>query len=156
MATSRSMPWSALLGELRRTPERLRELFADVPVGQACDRPEGEMWSLCEVVSHLCAVESPYRARLVRMALEDNPHVAAIDRITGGYDPATPVGILLDTFADLRAGTVAFLVNLPPAARARPALHAEVGATTLRGQAEMLLEHDQRHLAQIAARLGER
>ena len=113
------------------------------------------MWSLCEVVAHLCAVEPPYRARLVRMALEDNPHLAAIDdAITGGYDPQTPVAILVDTFTMLRAGTVAFLEHLPPESRARPALHAEVGPTTLRAQAETLLGHDEAHLAQIAARLG--
>lgn len=152
--TSHSIPWSALLAGLHGTPERLRELLAGVSSAAACARPDAEIWSLCEIVSHMCAVEPPYRARLLRIALEDCPHVAAIDRITGGYDPQTPVGILLDTFAALRAGTLAFLEGLPVEARARPALHAELGPTTLRGQAEALLAHDEAHLAEIAARLG--
>jgi hypothetical protein len=152
--TSHSITWSALLSGLHGTPERLSELLAGMSSEETCPRPDVEAWSLCEIVSHMCAVEPPYRARLLRIALEDCPHVAAIDRITGGYDPQTPIGILLDTFAALRAGTLAFLESLPAEARARPALHAQLGPTTLRGQAEALLAHDEGHLAEIAIRLG--
>ena len=69
-----------------------------------------------EIMAHLCAIESPFRARLVRITLQENPSVAAIaDNMTGGYDLDTPAAILLDTFSDLRAGTVAYLEKLPPA-----------------------------------------
>jgi len=95
-------------------------------------------------MAHLCAIESPFRARLVRITLQENPSVAAIaDNMTGGYDLDTPAAILLDTFSDLRAGTVAYLETLPPAGRVRPAVHADSGPTTLRDQVDALLGHDE-------------
>ena len=63
--------------------------------------------------------------------------------MTGGYDLDTPAAILLDTFSDLRAGTVAYLEKLPPAAALRPAVHADTGPTTLRDQVAALLGHDE-------------
>jgi hypothetical protein len=84
----------------------------------------------------------PCRARLLRIVLEDNPRVSAMERTTGGFDPDMPIGILLDTFASLRADTIAFLADLPPSARARPAQHATGSTTTLREQVEALLAHD--------------
>lgn len=145
-----TLTWGALLTELARTPAELRSMLADIPPARLCDKPAPERWSVCEIVSHMCAVEPPYRARLARIVLEENPRVAAIDRITGGYDPQTPVSILLDTFAQLRADTVAFLRSLPAGARVRPAVHADLGPITLRSQVESLLAHDREHLAQIA------
>jgi len=153
MAELHSLTWSVLLAELRRTPERLHQLLAGVPPEWAYIRPDGEPWSVSEIVSHLCAVEPPFRARLVYIKLENNPRVAAIGRITGDYDPHTPIAILLDTFAALREGTVRFLEMLLPEDYARPALHAEVGPTTLRDQVETLLGHDVAELERIATLL---
>ncbi len=149
MNESLPLPWPALLDALAETPLRLRRLLADVSYDATCQRPAEDRWSICETLAHMCAVEPPYRARLARIVLEDNPYVTAIGRITGDYDPATPVAILLDTFARLRADTVAFLRQLPPEARVRPAVHAELGPITLRSQVESLLAHDREHLAQI-------
>ena len=74
----------------------------------------GRSWRICAPSSRLFA------ARLVRITLQENPSVAAIaDNMTGGYDLDTPAAILLDTFSDLRAGTVAYLEKLPPAGRVR-------------------------------------
>ena len=85
------------------------------------------------------------------MSLQDNPRMAAIGCITGDYDPETPISILVETFAMLRGETVAFLEELPPIARVRPGIHAELGAVTLRTQVEALSAHDEEHLAHIAA-----
>ncbi len=94
----------------------------------ACVRPSADEWSVCEIIGHMCAIESPYRARLARMTLEDNPRMAAIGCITGDYDPDTPVSILIETLAMLRRETLAFLESLPPMAARRPGVHAELGA----------------------------
>jgi len=149
MTPSLSLNWTALLDGLRATPGRLRTLMAEAPPGEVrCY--ESDARAVCEVMAHLCAVESPFRARLVHMTLQENPSVAAIaDSLTGGYDLDCPAAILLDTFSELRAGTVAFLENLPPAARARPALHAETGPTTLRDQVAALLGHDEVELKRL-------
>lgn len=151
MVELETLTWDALLAELEHTPERLRALLARGAPTITCGPAAPETRSVCDIVSHLCALESPYRARLARIVLEANPRVAMIDRFTGGYDPETPISILVDTFTLLRADTLVFLRSLPPAARVRPAVHAEFGPVTLRGQVAALLEHDREHLAEIAA-----
>jgi hypothetical protein len=148
-----SVRWSELLDRLRSVPEQIRAMIAGAAYEELHCAPGGGGWTVCEVVAHLCAVESPYRARLVRIVLEDQPKVAAIHVETGGYDVATPLGIMADTFAELRGGTVSFLESLPPSARGRLAYHAERGNVTLREQVASLSAHDQEHLIQIAALL---
>lgn len=150
MTAPASMTWNDLLAQLRAAPERVAALTAGVGAN-ACVRPARDEWSICEIVGHMCAVESPYRARLVRMTLEDNPRMAAIGCITGDYDPDTPISILVETLAMLRRETVAFLESLPQMARARPGIHAELGPVTLRSQVEALSAHDQEHIARIEA-----
>jgi hypothetical protein len=149
MTTPAVTTWTDLLNQMRSVPERLAGLTGDL--GQsACVRPAPDEWSVCEIIGHLCAVESPYRARLVRMTLEDNPRMAAIGCITGDYDPETPVRILLETLASLRRETLAFLESLAPLDRGRPGVHAELGGVTLRSQVEALSAHDEEHVAHIA------
>lgn len=150
MTASASMTWSDLLDALRSVPERLAALTSEASHDSTAARVNGDDWSVCQIVGHMCAVESPYRARLVRISLVDHPHVAAISCITGDYDPETPIAILVDTFAMLRRETVRFLESLAPLARGRTAVHAELGDITLRSQVEALSAHDEEHLAQIA------
>ena len=153
MTASSSLNWTTLLDGLRATPGRLRSLLDKVAAGQV-RLHESDARAVCEVMAHLCAVESPFRARMVRMTLQDNPRVAAItDSMTGGFDLDTPAGILLDTFTELRAGTVAYLENLPPGARVRSAVHADTGPTTLREQVEVLLGHDEVEVNRLTALL---
>jgi hypothetical protein len=151
MTEAASATWQELLTALRQTPRTLRELTEGVPPEVLGTRLEGEQWSVSEIIAHLCAVEPPYRARLVRITLQDNPYVTAIGRITGDYDPATPVSILIETLTSLRTSTLAFLESLAPVARARTAVHAELGPITLRSQVEALLANDQEQLSRIRA-----
>ena len=143
MTPSSSLNWTALLDALRTTPAHLRGLMAEAGA-QGVRLHESDARAVSEVMAHLCAVEAPFRTRLMHITLQENPRVAAIaDNLTGGYDLDCPAGILLDTFSELRAGTVAYLEHLPPAACARPARHAETGPTTLRDQVAALLGHDE-------------
>lgn len=150
MTAPAAMTWFELLNALRSVPERLATLTSDASHDSTAVRASEDRWSVCEIVGHMCAVESPYRARLVRISLEEHPRVAAISCITGDYDPETPVAILVETFAMLRHETVRFLENLTPLARGRTAVHADLGDITLRSQVEALSAHDEEHLAQIA------
>jgi hypothetical protein len=154
MTPSSSLNWASLLDGLRATPVRLRGLLNEA-AEQGNHLHESDARAVCEIMAHLCAIESPFRARLVRMTLQENPSVAAIaDNMTGGYDLDTPAAILLDTFSELRAGTVAYLEKLSPAARVRPAVHAESGPTTLRDQVEALLGHDEVEIKRLAELLA--
>ena len=115
MTPSSSLNWTTLLDGLRATPARLRDLLNEA-AAQGVRLHESDARAVGEIMAHLCAIESPFRARLVRITLQENPSVAAIaDNMTGGYDLDTPAAILLDTFSELRAGTVAYLEKLPPA-----------------------------------------
>ena len=156
MTQAASTTWPDILATLRQTPHLLRDLTANVSPHVLRARPTPDQWSVSEIISHLCAVESPYRARLVRITLQDNPTVTAIGRITGDYDPDTPVNILIETFMSLRTSTLDFLDSLTPAARARTAVHAELGSITLRSQVEALLANDEEQLARIRAILDAR
>jgi hypothetical protein len=147
--------WTDLLNQMRSVPDRLAALAADMGPA-ACVRPAQDEWSVCEIIGHMCAIESPYRARLVRITLDDNPRVAAIGCITGDYDPETPVRILIETLAMLRRETVAFLDSLTPLQRGRPGHHAELGPVTLRSQVEALSAHDEEHVARIGHLVGQR
>ena len=154
MTPSSSLNWATLLDGLRATPARLRDLLNEA-AAQGVRLHESDARAVCEIMAHLCAIESPFRARLVRITLQENPSVAAIaDNMTGGYDLDTPAAILLDTFSDLRAGTVAYLEKLPPAGRVRPAVHADTGPTTLRDQVEALLGHDEVEVKRLAELLA--
>ncbi|OQA44704.1 MAG: DinB superfamily protein [Chloroflexi bacterium ADurb.Bin325] len=151
MPQASTAAWPDVLALLRRTPRTLRDLTADVAPHILRTRPAADQWSISEVISHLCAVEPPYRARLVRITLQENPYVAAIGRITGDYDPDTPVPILIETFTSLRTSTLDFLESLTPVVRARTAVHAELGPITLRSQVEALAANDEEQLARIRA-----
>jgi hypothetical protein len=148
MTTPAVTTWTDLLDQMRSVPDRLASLTADFGPA-ACVRPAQDEWSVCEIIGHMCAIEFPYRARLVRMSLEDNPRMAAIGCITGDYDPDTPVRILVETLAMLRRETIAFLESLSPLDRARPGYHVELGAVTLRSQVEALSAHDEEHVVRI-------
>lgn len=154
MTQAASATWQDILAALRQTPRALRTLTDGISPDVLRTRLEGEQWAVSEIIGHLCAVESPYRARLVRITLQDNPYVTAIGRITGDYDPATPISILIETFTSLRTSTLDFLESLAPVARARTAIHAELGPITLRSQVEALLANDQEQLNRIRAILS--
>ena len=118
MTQATTAAWPDVLALLRQTPRTLRDLTADVSPHILRTRPAPDQWSVSEIISHLCAVEPPYRARLVRITLQENPYVTAIGRITGDYDPDTPVPILIETFTSLRTSTLDFLESLAPVAGA--------------------------------------
>ena len=100
MTASSSLNWTTLLDGLRATPARLRDLLNEA-AAQGVRLHESDARAVGEIMAHLCAIESPFRARLVRITLQENPSVAAIaDNMTGGYDLDTPAAILLDTFSE--------------------------------------------------------
>ena len=138
-----SLNWATLLDGLRATPARLRDLLNEA-AAEGVRLHESDARAVCEIMAHLCAIESPFRARLVRITLQENPSVAAIaDNMTGGYDLDTPAAILLDTFSE-SARRDRRLPGEAAAGWARTsAVHADTGPTTLRDQVEALLGHDE-------------
>lgn len=142
MAASRPLRWANLLAGLRATPVKLRELTAGPATDEPCVPGVEKTHAVCEMVCTLCAVESSYRARLVRIVLEANPRLGEIEASSADYDPHTALRTLCEVFAALRVDTLAFLESQPPVARARAGTSGTSGSTTLRREAEALLAHD--------------
>lgn len=145
---SGAVPDNSTLLALASGPTRLAQLLADLGEDAAHRRPSPEEWCVVEVVVHLGDVEPRYRARLERIASEDNPQVPAIWP-RPMPDPLPPPDEALAYFRDERTRTVDFLSTLEAGAWDRRAHHATLGATTLLEQVRNLIEHDDNHLHQI-------
>lgn len=139
---------TALIAPLASMPHRIAQTLADVGEDIARRRPWPEEWCAVEVVVHLSDVEYRYRARLKRIASEDNLQVPAIWP-RSMPDPLPPLSEALANFRDERAKTVAFLSTLATEAWESPAHHATLGATTVCKQVQGLIAHDEDHLHQI-------
>lgn len=110
---------------------------------------DGE-WGPNETVCHLIAVESEvWRARLARVAKEDDPHWTWTEPgLAPGFDDATLVQILT-VFARRRAKTVATVRALDDAGWARFGTHETYGRLDVAGLLRLAVDHDQSHLESI-------
>ena len=134
---------------LASVPDRVTRMVAEIDEDTARRHPLPEEWCIIENITHLSDVEPRYRARLERIALEDNPQVPAIWP-RSMPDPLPLLSGVLADFCDERARTMEFLSAIKSDEWERPAYHATLGATTLRMQVQGLLDHDEDHLRQIA------
>jgi hypothetical protein len=139
---------TAFAGVPRRVASAARAA-ADRPV------PAGE-WGPAEIVRHLIAVEDEvWRARLARVAVEDDPHWAWTEPGPApGYDGAA-LDDILEAFAAARATTVATLEALDDAGWARSGVHATYGVLDVEGLIRLAVDHDEEHLAGIERRIRE-
>ncbi len=137
-----------LIISLASAPDRILREIAEIGEDTACRRPSPNEWCVIEVVVHLGDVEHRYRARLKRIASEDNLQVPAIWP-RSMPEPLPALSEALASFGDERAETVAFLSALASKAWERPAQHATLGATTICKQVQGLIAHDENHLNQI-------
>lgn len=146
---------------LARTPRALDALLRDLPEPWLhCD--EGpQTWSPHVVVGHLIHGEKSDwipRARLLLEHGEARPF-EPFDRFAQLRDhPATPMGALLDEFAQRRARSLADLaaLNLAPADLARRGRHPELGVVTLAQLLATWVAHDLDHLFQIERVMAKR
>ncbi len=139
---------------LRRTPATLRALLLNLP---ACwtDAVEGpDTWSPFDVVGHLIHGERSDWMPRVEHILQHGESVAfrPFDRdamFTESKGRSLPE--LLDTFADLRAESLARLsvLGLTDADLNRRGTHPEFGAVTMGQLLATWTAHDLGHLAQV-------
>lgn len=113
--------------------------------------PDGE-WGPNETVRHLIAVEGEvWRARLARVAAEDDPHWEWTEPgLAPGFDDATLLEIL-SAFARARARTVATVRALDDAGWARHGTHATYGVLDVAGLLRLAVDHDEDHAASLSA-----
>lgn len=139
-----------LLKALRSTPADLDAMLKRIGEEDARQRPTPDQWSLSDVLNHLIYVEGKYQARLKRVVDEECPHVPVIEPDETAHNLQIPPRQLLAHFGQARSTTLQFLENLSMGQWQRPAVHPDLGQTTLRFLVQYLVDHDTEHLSQMA------
>lgn len=139
-----------LLKALRSTPADLAAMLKRIGEEDARRRPTPDQWSLSDVMNHLIYVEGKYLARLKRVVDEECPHVPVIEPDESVHVLQIPPRQLLAHFEQARSATLEFLENLSMGQWQRPAVHPDLGQTTLRYLVQYLVDHDTEHLSQMA------
>ncbi len=138
-----------LIEALDGTVKDLRRLLKPVDAEQSLQRPGMESWCVRDVVAHLVDIEPQFRARLQRIVETDTPHEADINPNPAAHDLSKPIDDLIAAFEAQRRQTTMFLGTLTQAQWLRTCTHATFGVTRLRKQVEILIGHDNEHLAQL-------
>lgn len=141
--------YQMLIEALDGTPRDLARLTRRVDDTAARIRPLPDQWCIKDVIAHLANVEVKFRARFVRMVVQDNPRESFIHPEPTTHDLTQDVKGLIDIFAAERAATTDYLRGLTHQQWLRTCMHETYGMTKLRKQVEILIGHDNEHLAQI-------
>jgi DinB superfamily len=140
-----------LIDALSGTVKDMLRLLRPVDEASAVLRPAPTDWCVKDVLAHLGYIEPLFRARLLRIVEQDNPHEHALAPDPSTHDLSRTVGQLIEKFGDERARTVVFLQGLTQAQWLRICTHETMGETKLRKQVEVLIGHDNEHLAQLVS-----
>ncbi|BCX03403.1 MAG: hypothetical protein KatS3mg053_1341 [Candidatus Roseilinea sp.] len=143
--------YQMLLEALDGTPRDLMRLTKRVDDVAALARPAPREWCIKDVIAHLAEVEVKFRARFVRMVEQDNPYEPLMRPDPTTHDLTKDVKELIDIFSAERATTVHYLRGLTHQQWLRTCMHETLGVTKLRRQVEILIGHDNEHLAQIVS-----
>jgi len=151
--------YAVILERLRGTPARLDERLRDVPAATLTRHAEGA-WSAQEHVGHLIDLESLWHRRAEQLfagEAELMPTDLANRRTFEAGHNNRPLADLLAEFRRVRQAFVALLARADDAALTRTALHPRLRTPmTLTDLAFFVAEHDDHHLATIAALIDPR
>ena len=142
------------IGQLESTPEILRLLMGGLSEDDTQWKPAPARLSIAEALEHLSHVEGHcFRARVERMAEEDNPAIEPYD--TGAYIAAGQYSgrnaeDSFDHFEEQRELNVEYLRGLADAVAGRTGVHPEFGAITVSHVLNEWALHDLTHIRQIA------
>ncbi len=118
---------------------------------------EGE-WSPATVVSHLADAELVYSVRIRMAVTADRPYLPSFDEnawVRRFAELASDPKESLARWRSLREANVQVLEALEPDEWKLSALHAERGEVTVTQIADLLVQHDRAHLAQIRAGMAD-
>jgi DinB superfamily len=138
---------------LRRTPDALRAMLADLPDEWLHGRESDEAWSPYQVCGHLLHIEECDWIDRTRVILEHGTSrvFEPVDREAGfARFRGWPLIDLLDTFAATRRANLEELATLlGPGALDRRGIHPSFGEVTLAQLLATWVVHDLNHLNQI-------
>lgn len=143
--------YQMLIEALDGTPRDLTRLTRRVDEAAALVRPSSDAWCVKDVIAHLADIEVKFRARFVRMVEHDNPREPFIHPDPFSHDLSKSVPALIDQLAAERATTTDYLRGLTHQQWLRTCEHETFSVTKLRKHVEILIGHDNEHLAQIVS-----
>lgn len=148
-----------LLERLRGTPARLEERICNIPRAWMTRPSAGGGWTIQQNVGHLTDLATMPRRRLDQI-LAGEPTLAAADLTNRKTNEANHNGasieMLVATFRRQRAELVAAFEALPESAWGLSSMHPRLGKPMRIVDLVCFdCEHDDYHLARIAARLRE-
>ncbi|MBW3556270.1 MAG: DinB family protein [Actinobacteria bacterium] len=148
----------AALERLGNTARDLVALLGTARGGRLRRAPEGGGWSPAEVVSHLADAELVYSVRMRLAVTSDRPFLPAYDeaawvrRFTElDSDPKES----LSRWRALRQSNLRLLESLAPEEWRLTGVDSDMRELSVARMAELLVDHDRQHLAQIRAGLAE-
>lgn len=139
------------LEALAGTPRDLIRLTKKVDDASALVRPALREWCIKDVIAHLWDCEVQYLSRLHTMMREDNPTLQPFGPNEAQHDLSQSTGALIDAFAQARTATIDYLSTLTHQQWLRTGRHFELGEIKVRQQVDLMIGHDNEHLAQIVA-----
>jgi uncharacterized damage-inducible protein DinB len=141
-----------LIDRLSTFPSRLTNAVSGVTEDAARTLEKEGGWSVADVVAHLGDLELVYAVRIRTIVSGDVPQPltpldqnAWVERV----HRREPLSELVENFRFHRAYNIALLQRLSAEELERSGLHPQYGPLTVRGAAERLVRHDEKHLAQI-------
>ena len=146
---------SSGMAVLKRTPDTLRALLADLPEGLVRGTEGPETFSAFDNVGHLIDGEETDwipRARII-LARGPDPRFVPYDRFRHWQrNVGRSLASLLDEFRDLRAANLELLGswNLTAEQLELPGIHPFLGTVTLRQLLAAWVVHDLGHIAQVS------
>lgn len=141
------------LAQLRRTPEQVAGLLADLTEEELGLPGPDEGWAMRQVVTHLRDAEGVLRHRVQLMKEQTNPHLqslAVFSWASSEGDQAPATAEIFETYLASRHETLEILEGLPAADWRRTGQHQEFGEVTVLQQASYFSAHEQTHLASLA------
>jgi hypothetical protein len=140
---------------MRRTPEVIATLTADLDEADSLWKPAPDRWSVLEVVGHLVEADAAaFRPRTEMILAQKHPTLPGIDPATlggpGAYT-ARPLPQAIERFREERATSLVLLARVREADMSRTAHHAGLECDITLGH--LLNEwplHDLGHIRQIA------
>jgi uncharacterized damage-inducible protein DinB len=145
----------ALLARLASTPSRLAEALRAFSADALRRAPQPGKWSAIEVACHLRDVDRLYAERVTKAAFSERPAFWMMDnpRVSEKlHYRDTDLAALLKEHRRRREDLVSLLRALPHAVWQRTGIHPVRGEVTIEALAQnVIADHDDHHLAQIAA-----
>ncbi len=149
---------SVALDRLKGTPRELVALLTTARSEALRRQPDDGEWSPATVVAHLADAELVYSVRIRMAVTADRPYLAGFDEnawVRRFAELETDPKESLARWRALRDANLRVLASLEPDEWKLTGMHAERGEMSVTQIADLLVQHDRAHLAQIRAGLAD-